>query len=98
MRSIRLSLIVYFLVLIAVALGGVSWLAYQTAATTLHDKQASTERLIETQFQEQCKEVRATLDRRIFRQAQLLGSKARAGQVPHGVLYLASATGLGSGS
>ncbi len=98
MKSIRLSLVVYFLALIAVALGGVSWLAYQTTATTMQEKQASTERLIDEQFKAQCQEVRTALDRRILRQAQLLASKARANLVPNPVFYLASASGVGAGT
>ena len=38
MRSIRLSLVVYFLVLVAVAVGAVSVLAYRTAHETLEAK------------------------------------------------------------
>src|SRR5205085_2980914 len=77
MRSIRLSLIVYFLALLAVALGGVSWFVNQTTARTLRGRQDSTRDLIEKQYEYQCKETRTNLDRRILRQAQALARKAR---------------------
>lgn len=98
MKSIRLSLIVYFLLLIAGAFGGVAALAYRTTAMTLEDKQASTEDLIQAQFQTRCQDARAVLDKRLLHQAQLLASKARTTQVPHPVMFLALAAGSGSGS
>ena len=97
MKSIRLSLIVYFLVLIAVALGGVSVLAFRTTWTTLQDKQASTEDLIHTQFTTQCRDIRGALDRRLLHQAQLLASKARSMPIPREPAYLAIAAGIGAG-
>ena len=70
MRSIRWSLIVYFLALVGVALGAVSWLVYRTTAQTLQDKEVSTAQLIESQFRDQCDEARAALDRRLLAQAR----------------------------
>ncbi len=98
MKSIRLSLIVYFLALIALALGGVSALSYQTASQTLQDKQASTENLIRTQFDAQCQQARAVLDNRLLRQAQRLASKVRFVPMPSQTLsvYLSIAVGAGS--
>src|SRR5262245_8836610 len=97
MKSIRLSLIVYFLSLIALALGGVSVLAYQTASKTLQAKQASTEDLIRTQFDAQCSQARAVLDRRLSRQAQLLANRARFVPIRNQI-YLSTAAGIGSGN
>ena len=77
MKSIRLSLVVYFLALIAAALGGVSALAYQATSTTFKEKEASTVDLIRTQFKAESQEIRAALDRRIVHQAQLLARKAQ---------------------
>src|SRR5262249_55421426 len=77
MRSIRLSLIVYFLVLLALALGGVSWFAYQTTAHALRAKQASTNDLIQRQYDDQCKLIRATMDERILDKAETLAKKVR---------------------
>ena len=96
MKSIRLSLIVYFLALIAVALGGVSALSYQSTSKTLQDKQSSTEDLIRAQFDAQCEQARAVLDRRLLRQARLLASKARTVQVPFQTLCLTAAAGGGA--
>ncbi len=87
MRSIRLSLIVYFLVLIAMALGGVSWFVYETSAHTLRDKQKSTKALIEAQYQDQCTEVSAALDRRLLSQARTLANKARSSNSHFEPLY-----------
>jgi heavy metal sensor kinase len=98
MNSIRLSLIVYFLVLIAMALGGVSMLVYQTVSITLKDKQAKTQELLDTQFQAQCHQARLALDRKIHLQAQRLASKAITKTVKPDVFFLVSATGIGSGS
>jgi heavy metal sensor kinase len=77
MRSIRLTLIVYFLVLLALALGGVSWLAYETSAEALLGKQASTEGLIKAQYEQQWKETEAALDQNILDKATILANKAR---------------------
>ena len=47
MKSIRLSLVAYFLLLLSAALGAVSWLVYQTTARTLREKEQSTAKLVE---------------------------------------------------
>jgi heavy metal sensor kinase len=77
MRSIRLSLIVYFLVLLAVALGGVSWFFYQATARTLRGKEASTRELIKTQYDLQCQDLKTALDHRIQHQAWTMARVAR---------------------
>jgi heavy metal sensor kinase len=92
MKSIRLSLIVYFLVLIALALGGVSTFAYQTATKTLRDKQTSTEHLICTQYKTRCQDARAALDRRLQRQALYLASHARTVPIPKETFFVVSGT------
>ena len=96
MKSIRLSLIVYFVVLLAFALGGVSALAYQMTATTLHDKQTSTENLIRAQFQTRCQDARTALDRQLLRQAHLLASKAGTKTIPSQPIYLTLAAASGT--
>lgn len=78
MRSIRLSLIVYFLVLLALALGGVSWFVYRTTAQTLREKEDSTRDLIEAKFAFQAAEVRNALDNHLLRQAQNLAGMAQS--------------------
>lgn len=90
MKSIRLSLIVYFLVLIALALGGVSALAYRTTAKTLHDKQISTEDLISAQFKTRCQDARDVLDRRLQRRALYLASHARRVPIPKETFFVVS--------
>ncbi|MBI3409830.1 MAG: hypothetical protein HY040_15940 [Planctomycetes bacterium] len=78
MRSIRFSLIVYFLALLAVSLGGISWLAYRSLAETLREKQGSTNALIESQYVTLCKEARIAFDKRLLNRAQTLGHLARS--------------------
>jgi heavy metal sensor kinase len=77
MRSIRLSLIGYFLALLALALGGVSWFAYQTTARALLGKQTSTASLIQAQYETRRDEMKTALDRHISEQAKILARKAR---------------------
>src|SRR5262249_58182777 len=51
MRSIRLSLIVYFLVLLGAALGAVSWSAYHSTQKALEAKEDSTTKLLKTRYE-----------------------------------------------
>src|SRR5436305_539590 len=62
MRSIRLSLTVYFLALLAVALGAVSLLAYNRTRQTLEGKERAAEQLVEARFQDDCAKERQKLD------------------------------------
>jgi heavy metal sensor kinase len=52
MRSIRLSLILYFLLLLGAALGGVSYFCYESTQEALAAKESSTRKLREKQFEE----------------------------------------------
>jgi heavy metal sensor kinase len=72
MHSIRLSLTVYFLLLLAAALGAASWFAYRTASQTLKEKRTATEGLVQAQYDERCREEKARLDKALFDQAQML--------------------------
>src|SRR5262249_30680186 len=72
MKSIRLSLLVYFLGLLAAALGVASLLAYRTAQRTLAEKKKATEQLIEAQYKERCDEGRRRLDDKLVQQAHTL--------------------------
>jgi signal transduction histidine kinase len=72
MHSIRLSLTVYFLLLLAAALGGASWVVYQTAADTLRDKRKATAELIQSQYEERCREACDQVDKALLSQAQSL--------------------------
>ncbi len=72
MKSIRLSLIIYFLLLLAGALGAVSLLVYQITARVLHEKQDANRNLLQTQYDHMSKEVRAKTDSDLLAQARLL--------------------------
>ena len=54
MKSIRLSLIVYFLLLLGCALGGVSWFVYQTTSHALHAKEAGNREHLQASYQADC--------------------------------------------
>ncbi len=72
MKSIRLSLIVYFLVLMTGALGAVSWFSYRTTAEALRAGRRDSEVRIQAQFTGSSDALKADLDRRILRQAHTL--------------------------
>jgi heavy metal sensor kinase len=77
MKSIRLSLVCYFLALLAAALGAVCWLAYRTATAALDERRQGSRHLVEAQYRAHCEEVSAGLDRRLLRQAQIAATMAR---------------------
>ncbi|MBI1831744.1 MAG: hypothetical protein HYR84_09875 [Planctomycetes bacterium] len=70
MKSIRLSLIVYFLMLSTAALGTVSWLSYRFSEQALLDRQADSQDRIRNQSTAASHQVRAELDRRLVSQAR----------------------------
>src|SRR5262249_8760578 len=70
--------IVYFLVLLALALGGVSWFAYATTAQTMRERQASTHDLVQSQYEHRCANTKAEFDRRLLTQAQALAKRSRS--------------------
>jgi two-component system, OmpR family, heavy metal sensor histidine kinase CusS len=72
MRSIRISLLVYFFALFALGLGGVCLLTYRIAAATIHDKEISSKRLLETEVRDRTKEIRDGLDQELLRKANLV--------------------------
>ena len=77
MRSIRLTLTVYFLVLLAVALAAASVFVYQTAQQTLLSEQKARRQLIETQYAERGKAEEARLDADLLAEAQTLARLAQ---------------------
>ena len=104
MKSIRVSLIVYFLALLVVGLGGVSLLAYRVAADTLEHKEASERTLIKNETQARSLESRKEFDDQLVRKAkQIIARYHRPGRVdwtnsmgllgsamlPHGYVHLA---------
>jgi heavy metal sensor kinase len=72
MKSIRLSLMVYFLALLAVALLAASFLVYRNAEQTLGAKQQAMAQLIGAQYRERCQKEEARLDDALLAQAQSL--------------------------
>ena len=77
MRSIRLSLTLYFLGLLSLAVGAASLVVYRTARDTLQAKKAATEELIHTQYRESCRQREAALDEKLSMQAQTLASMVK---------------------
>src|SRR5579885_317565 len=72
MRSIRLSLMVYFLALLAVALTAASLLVYGNAEQTLASKRDAMEKLIQTQYEDRCRDAQERLDQELLTQARSL--------------------------
>ncbi len=93
MRSIRFSLIVYFLLLIAVTLGAISYLVYRSSSQMLHANHERTIELLREKHERKCKEVRAAFDRRILRRAQTLASLGRRNAVHYEAFFFLGAIG-----
>jgi heavy metal sensor kinase len=74
--SIRLSLMVYFLVLLGAALGMVSYLCYDATQDALAEKEASTRKLLQRQFEENKTNVHSEFDAKLADRARNLGAKA----------------------
>jgi heavy metal sensor kinase len=77
MRSIRLSLVVCFLLLLAAALGAASFIVYQTSDQALQAKDESRRLLIDREYKENCQQEEQRLDEDLLRQAQALGRQAQ---------------------
>lgn len=77
MRSIRLSLISYFLLLLGVALGAVSLLVYQTTRDTLLEKKRAARDLYQAQYKTRVHEVREKLEIELLSCANSLANLAR---------------------
>jgi heavy metal sensor kinase len=76
MRSIRLSLIVYFLLLLGAALTGVAYFCYQSTQEAFVAKETSTRKLWEKQFEENRARECAEFDAKLLAQGRNLGKKA----------------------
>jgi signal transduction histidine kinase len=83
MRSIRLSLLVYFLALLGLALGLVSLLAYGITHDTLLEKKGTAARLIASQYAENCRKEKEHFDNALKADAKTLASRAHL-HVPDG--------------
>src|SRR5271163_453880 len=75
MRSIRLSLVLYFLVLLCAALGAVSYFSYQSTQSALEAKEHSTQALLTKKYQEDTAATNAKFDDGVFQKARVLGQK-----------------------
>lgn len=72
MRSIRLSLLVYLVLLLALGVGTASVLLYRTAEESLSAKKASTEELLRAQYREECRREETRVNEALLFQAQTL--------------------------
>lgn len=77
MRSIRLSLILYFVVLLILSLGSVSWLMYQSAQQSLNSKQLSMRELLLSEHKARCRRERSKLDEALLADARNLASMVK---------------------
>src|SRR5262245_57112267 len=76
MTSIRLPLIVYVLLLLALGLGAVSVFAYQTSHDTLRAKEEARRHLLQTQYDDRRQETEAKWDRELLTLAQTMAKLA----------------------
>lgn len=93
MKSIRLALVGYFLLLVGVALGAVYWFVYQTSSTTLDARRAQTRELLQAKYQNDCDDARQELDKQLLHHAQTLASLARSTPTHLETLYPLGALG-----
>jgi heavy metal sensor kinase len=77
MKSIRWSLMIYFVALLVVALGVVAGLVYRNSLVSLEASQKSRSDLLAARTQDLCKEAQAVLDARLLRQAHILANLAK---------------------
>jgi two-component system heavy metal sensor histidine kinase CusS len=77
MRSIRLSLVVYFLVLLGMAFLFAFWQIFQTARETLRAKEETDHKLVQAQYEKECKEKRDDADEQLRLKAQALARLVR---------------------
>jgi signal transduction histidine kinase len=72
MKSIRLSLIVYFLLLLAGAWAVASWFVYDSAAQNLQAKQSVQRDLLQKEFDERVHQEKENLDDRLSNKASIV--------------------------
>jgi heavy metal sensor kinase len=94
MKSIRLSLIVYFLLLLGLALGAVMAVAYQTSQKTLLAKDGKLKEFVIDRHQANCNSERTKLDEMLLRRARNLSSFAHRGLPRYRGLLGALSAGL----
>jgi signal transduction histidine kinase len=76
MRSIRLSLIVYFCALLGLTLAAAAWMLYQTAQDSLEARRESTARLLRAQHEERCRLEEEKLDEALLAEARAIANHA----------------------
>src|SRR5262249_54041013 len=76
MKSIRLSLMLYFLVLLGLALGAVAVSAYQYTQYTLEAKVETRRELLKTYYERDCERERQNLDDALRQRARTLADQA----------------------
>jgi two-component system heavy metal sensor histidine kinase CusS len=74
MKSVRLSLVVYFALLLGGALGAVSLLAYRQAAASLQERQKSLEQMLQAKYEERQRLENEQLDAALLADARNLAS------------------------
>src|SRR5262249_16878375 len=92
MKSIRLSLILYFLVLLVLALGAVLGLLYQTTSQTLAEKDRNAFKFLEAENENRCNALIEDFNTKLLLRAQELASLAQSqwGQSNHQARYTAT--------
>src|SRR4051812_14846336 len=96
MKSIRVSLLVYFLLLVAAALGAASVLAYRTAAQSLNEQQAERRVRLDETYKDRKHEVREKFDAELSNLARTLAAQAESRFLTTRYLRLTSLTLLTS--
>jgi signal transduction histidine kinase len=95
MKSIRRSLLFYFLLLGLGSLTAVSWLAFRSARSTLEEKAASARDLVLAQHRQHVEDARTAFDRRLLDRARQLGTTlSREGLNPNESLNALGLLGL----
>jgi heavy metal sensor kinase len=93
MRSIRLSLLVYLLGLLALALGAVSVLVYQITQQRLDEQKRNAEKILKTQYAVRAANEKAQLDGKLTNDAHVLAREAQ-GRVDSRIATQMTLTGL----
>src|SRR5262249_33290444 len=94
MKSIRLSLIVYFLLLLAGAWAAASLFVYDSAAQTLHAKKEVKRGLLQKEFDERVHQEKENLDDRLSAKASIVAHYMQT-QIQWEQARLAQAVSLG---
>jgi hypothetical protein len=74
-KSVHLSLFVLFVVLLAVALGGLSWFSYRNTQQALQAKEESRSALLGLDYREKCRQVNAEFDQELLERARFVIAK-----------------------